>query len=693
MPVSHAAWNRPLPERSARTVQVPAALLGAATLLWGWHQSVLVYALVAALLLEGARFVRFRFDFDDTDFHRLGDASGIGLLLLALVQFSDHGLTGIYGVLLWFPLIVLVLTLAQIYSTRDTVRLSAMFLSVRFALRRGHIDEPGELDMRLPYLVACMLSACAGVQRSAWLLPALAVLLVWLLWANRPRQRPLAGIAAAVLLCAGVALLAAESVGAARRALGPVIMDIMRDRMAHWRDPFRNHTAMGDIGRLKLSDRIVLRIEAPPGVPVPRLLHEASYTHLSNNVWLAGAARFEAQQPLGEGTRWDLAAERRPFRTVTVAKTLIRNKGMLPVPAGTFRLEELPVEDLEISALGAIKVMNGPALVRFRVRFADAPGFRSAPGQDDVAVPARLEGLLERTLAQMSIDASSSPEQASRELMRFFDEGFSYSLDLDADESGMHPLEWFLEHSRAGHCEYFASASVLLLRAAGIPARYATGYAVQEYSPLEQSWRVRRRHAHAWASAWIAGRWVDVDTTPVQWIAQDAARAAWWQPGYDLMSWLLHRISRWRLERMGAEEGQSVLLWLLAPLSMLLAWRVYRSHRVTRVDGSNSGNARAVAAQVPGGDSEFYRVEAMLARRGLVRPADCPPRVWLAGLAHEARLPPGAERWPEIVALHYRLRFAPGGLDAGERARLAEIVQRWIEHAGDVPANVRQVTP
>ena len=54
-----------------------------------------------AIVLECARGVRFRWQFDDSDFHRLGDLTGIGLLVLLVVQFADRGMTGIYGVLRW----------------------------------------------------------------------------------------------------------------------------------------------------------------------------------------------------------------------------------------------------------------------------------------------------------------------------------------------------------------------------------------------------------------------------------------------------------------------------------------------------------------------------------------------------------------------------------------------------------------
>jgi transglutaminase-like putative cysteine protease len=55
------------------------------------------------------------------------------------------------------------------------------------------------------------------------------------------------------------------------------------------------------------------------------------------------------------------------------------------------------------------------------------------------------------------------------------------------------------------------------LRAAGIPARYAIGFSVSEYSPLEGAYVARRRHAYAWALAWLEGRWRDFDATPPDW--------------------------------------------------------------------------------------------------------------------------------------------------------------------------------
>jgi len=54
----------------------------------------------------------------------------------------------------------------------------------------------------------------------------------------------------------------------------------------------------------------------------------------------------------------------------------------------------------------------------------------------------------------------------------------SYTTDLKRDTSIPDPLEDFLFHQSAGHCEYFASAAAILLRLGGVPTRYVNGFLV-----------------------------------------------------------------------------------------------------------------------------------------------------------------------------------------------------------------------
>ncbi len=90
-----------------------------------------------------------------------------------------------------------------------------------------------------------------------------------------------------------------------------------------------------------------------------------------------------------------------------------------------------------------------------------------------------------------------------------------YSTDPPAVPAGFDPIESFLAGRANGHCELFASAAVLLLRSAGIPARYTTGFRGGDWNALGDYVAVRDDRAHAWAEAFVPGAgWTRVDATP-----------------------------------------------------------------------------------------------------------------------------------------------------------------------------------
>ena len=77
------------------------------------------------------------------------------------------------------------------------------------------------------------------------------------------------------------------------------------------------------------------------------------------------------------------------------------------------------------------------------------------------------------------------------------------------------PVAYFLQDKPPAHCEFFASATAVLLRLASVPCRYVTGYAGGEYNTFGKYWVVRQRDAHAWVEAYLPDEgWVIVDTTP-----------------------------------------------------------------------------------------------------------------------------------------------------------------------------------
>lgn len=88
-----------------------------------------------------------------------------------------------------------------------------------------------------------------------------------------------------------------------------------------------------------------------------------------------------------------------------------------------------------------------------------------------------------------------------------------YDQSAPAAPEGTDPVLYFLNESRRGYCMHYASAAVLLLRAMGVPARYASGFTA--YSIPGRQAAVADRAAHAWVEVWVDGLgWYPVEVTP-----------------------------------------------------------------------------------------------------------------------------------------------------------------------------------
>lgn len=123
-----------------------------------------------------------------------------------------------------------------------------------------------------------------------------------------------------------------------------------------------------------------------------------------------------------------------------------------------------------------------------------------------------------RAYADEICGAERSTSDKVRALQNYFTSEFEYSFESDAtgERRGRSPLRAFLENRQAGHCEYFATASVLLLRSQGVPCRLSTGYLVFEMNNDREYYFARNRDAHAWAEAYdeVSGTWILVESTP-----------------------------------------------------------------------------------------------------------------------------------------------------------------------------------
>ncbi|MGD8309510.1 MAG: transglutaminase-like domain-containing protein [Chromatiales bacterium] len=661
-------------------LSVPPLFLGAVLLFWGWQAGQPLVGALFALALEASRVTSGRWALSAKDFNRVTDLSTLALVgaLIYLVNQS-RSLASLGVLLIWMPAFFMPLLLAQRYSVRGRVPLTSLFLSLRGLQGRTTGPDSGDVDLQPPFFGLCLVCAGAGAAQPAWFLPGVLALFAWLLWRQRSRRFHPALWLGLVVLAAGIGMAGNQGARALRHEMQDLFFQWYREQRRSLDDPYRSYTGIGQIGELKLSERILFRVRAPETIPRPLLLRDAAYNTYSKGIWFAEDAELTPVPPGPGENSWTLGPPPDgPRLSLEISSELNRKgEGLIPHPAGTYRIEELPVLDFWRNGLGAIKVGDGPPLVTYRLRYSPGLSLGSAPGPLDRLVPRALNDTLETVARRIGL-GGQPPREAVRRVEAFFARGFGYSLIQEAPDTDAHPLERFLLETRTGHCEYYASATVMLLRKAGVPARYATGYAVTEYSGLERAYLVRRRHAHSWALAYVDGGWRPVDTTPPIWPGEEAKRTPLLQPLSDLYSWLRHRFLRWRWspEDETGQAGPPFYVWLLAPLSGLLVWRLLRGKRRRKGKGPRGPVPRVSA---PGQDSPFFDVVRQVEGAGWPRHPGEPLRGWLARAAASPQFPWAADELFALAALHNRYRFDPAGDAAALRGLLQRRAAAWLQ--------------
>jgi protein-glutamine gamma-glutamyltransferase len=647
-------------------IRPPPYLLALGVSLWGLASGRLALAAVAALLLEAPRLLPQRFDLTRRDFERGADLSTLAVVLAAALLFaqSRNLSTAMLHVLSWLPMLFLGLVLAQRFSVAGRMPASALFWSLR--RQRRPVPERW-LNVDYSYFGVCLIAASAANVRAHWYFAALIALSLYALQSVAPRGRRGVRWAAAAGVAAVIGFGIQAGLSTAQAAVQELVFDWL-DR--HWRaqaDPYRTHTAIGDIGALKGSDRILMRV-ASEGKP-PQLLRSATYPHYGVGIWSAAAQALPFRPLTSTGQDWVITEGSGP--KVHLSTWLDDESALLALPLGAYRLEGLNVARVERNALGTIRVEQGPESLNFTARVDAEARSDAAPDSADLRVGPALEPVLEEVSREIGL-ARGDRADAPGAIEDFFRSHFAYTLDLDDGHGTGRSLRQFLLEDRRGHCEYFATATVLLLRHAGIPARYATGFSVQEFSELEQQYVVRARHAHAWALAWIDGRWQALDTTPADWAQQEAAGASPLQPVYDLASWLYYRFAVWSAEGGGTDGAPASLLWFVPPLVFYLGWRLYRRRHVPAPAGK-AGRGRSRTDQP---NPDVQAVLDRLAARGLVRPAQRALLEWVEELPLTD--PHARELLIALTRDYYRIRFDPLPAPAAVHAALGVQTRRLL---------------
>ena len=621
---------------------LPRLWLALGLLGWGVLTDNLSGAIVMALLIEGITAAPIKWALTERDFHRAADLTSVVFALITVVQFSRYSVHGIYQILKVAPYTFFPLVLVERASTAQTMPMSALFYSLR---RRQ--DFSARIDIVPHYLCLSLLAASSGVQRDARYVGFCVAIVLGMLVAARPRRYQWTRWALAIVLATVVAGLTQLGLERTRRWMDDSVMYWVNQFPWSLNDPNRAVTAIGTIGRLKLSDQIRIRVTPSAAVKLPLLLQEASYDVFNFGSWTALQAPFDALDKRADTSTWDInSTTQSPRARIELSVQHRRELALLPVPRGARLIASDEIAELRRNRFGSLMAESPPGALRFTVEHGAPLSVEPPPIASDSVVPSQYHSLLKATLAEIGGDGLPAAQRAMR-IRQFFLDHFKYSLVQPDTFAWRTPLADFLRNTRRGHCEYFATATVLLLRAAGIPARYAVGYVVEDYSAMERAYIARARHAHAWALAYIDGAWMTVDATPAEWYALEDRRATRWQLLQDVGAWLVFRYQR--LSQAKLSDLTDYLLWLVPPLAAVLYWRLRRSPLAVRDHKVKASTADSASPPL------LALLLEQLGSRGL-QPA--PGETMARFLRRAAPAASGGVERDELLHLYYRMRYA-----------------------------------
>lgn len=343
---------------------------------------------------------------------------------------------------------------------------------------------------------------------------------------------------------------------------------------------FADRIQLGHFGTIKDNHRVVMRLEFDDDRELASRavrLRGISFNHYDGRVWSKTLGHDTFQMPRQDLGTWVAVHDATRFANLpgeTVAQTIY--------------LEPLDMDQRMIFGLPMIQKLSidNPQLDRLRrhpVRFyQDLNRDISTRVPGDVALRYHVESFVPvRAARLLRVAAGDRPPEvdaaylqlpdrldpAVAELARTITEGADNDFDradaierhlranYDYSTEGGHdpkaPLEDFLFRRRQGHCEYFASAMVVLLRSLGVPARPANGFYGGVYNEYGRFYMMRQADAHSWVEVFFPGYgWTTFDPTPPgavlvpaqsglvgafdEWI--DSLRLQWykWVVEYDL---------------------------------------------------------------------------------------------------------------------------------------------------------------
>lgn len=640
-----------------------------------------VIGLMIALIIEGAHWTRIRWDFDEAACSRAWHLSSVAIALAAVLIWLDgNRYSALLIMLSWLPALIIPMQFVQSYGMRDSLPLRAFsFLAKQHRARSrrfGLIQENTSFNFGNVMFAVTILATTVGIKVTSHLfLPGLLILSGWMLMsAAKARLLMLLPVLVLAGLMALVGRLALEKaddwIGGSGGKRGSNF------------NPNLVSTMIGKSGSVVQSEEIVWRLKASGQAPGPRLLRTASFNNYLGSNWRnqrLGRVDFQdLDSILVNNITYYLLKENESSRDVTrfpnfTLRGTATAETPLPLPGDAKMLSGFALEGVERNSFGTVRVFPKDPVIEGTVLWRGDSNPEFPPiVLEDLQIPISEREIIHHTMEQIGIRPDASLSDKLTRLRTFFHQRFQYTRDLTISQpysinGKTTAIGRFLTEVRAGHCEYFATAATLILRASGTPTRYATGYAVIERDVKRGGFLLRGTHGHSWCRVWDqnSGLWIDFDPTPPDWIGSVIAEPRLAQRLNDDLKRLREDFFLWRNRPENRVKVTLIMLTVGILSAVFILRRLWRSRQRLLV-ASPATAYDGVTIQTP-----LHSLERPARKQLGERPTGETFAHWLMRLRPVIS---DHQVLEEAITLHQRLRFDPTSAHEQDFQRLLLLV-------------------
>jgi transglutaminase-like putative cysteine protease len=648
--------------------------------------------LLLAVIIESAHWLKFRWDFAEEATGRAWQFNTIAIGLAAILIFLEEtAYMALPNLLTWLPPLLLPMQFVQSFGLNRSIPLSTFSFLARYRhkrnLRLGLTEQTVRINFGNVFFIATLIASALGSQAnsspySLVFLPGLVILTGWRLL-SASRSLPLA-LMLALCVAGGIAIAGQLSLNVLSEWIG---------NRSPSRTPFNPNsvsTGIGKAGPVELSPDIVWRLRTLGKSPKPTLLRTATYNTFHGSTWqnqritatdfkdldniepTLGEIFFLVGEDLPPEAQRDAISNSLPrfnLRGTAFAKT------PLPLPGDAASLRDFELDGIERNSFGTVRVFPKRSVIEGTVLWQGGTSPESPPiPKEDFTSPSIELDILRETLREIRLEDQPTLQGKLKVLRSWFQRNFKYSKYLTISNSNFSAtsrsaINQFLTTNRSGHCEYFATATVLLLREAGIPARYAIGYAVVERDSKRQEYVIRGTHAHSWCRVWDAdaSRWIDFDTTPGSWLTGLSPENTVSQRINDALKRIREDFSLWRNRPANRLAASAIMLAIAFGIIGFIVKRLWKSKRRLESSVKATGYTGSITP------TPLNALEPKAEKKLGLRPPGLPLAAWLMRL-HPSL--PDSNALDEAIRLHQSLRFDPAPPLPTKRERLAELTRQ-----------------